>query len=79
MNTCIHKSKYALVLHNTLESGALTFSDRIYDNIKKILNEHNLVFPKNSHIIFQISTYLKTSHGKVELEVFNEPYKKSIN
>ena len=49
INTCIHKSKYALFFPNTLESGALTLSGRIYDNIKKILNEHNLVFSKNSH------------------------------
>ena len=78
IKTCIHKSKYALFLPNTLESGAHTLSDRIYDNIKKILNEHNLVFQKNSHIIFQISTYLKTSQGKGELEVFNEQYRKQL-
>jgi len=78
IKTCIHKSKYALFLPNTLESGAHTLSDRIYDNIKNILNEHNLVFQKNSHIIFQISTYLKISQGKGELEVFNEQYRKQL-
>ena len=78
IKTCIHKSKYALFLPNTLESGACILSDRIFDKIKINLNKHNLVNQQSSHIIFQISTYLKTSQGKSELEVFNEQYKKPL-
>lgn len=78
IKTCIHKSKYALFLPNTLELGAFTLSDRIYEEIKKVINKHQFSIQKNDHILFQISTYLKTSQGSGELEVFNEQYKKTL-
>ena len=40
IKTFIHKSKYALFLPNTLESGAFTLSDRIHEEIKKVINKH---------------------------------------
>jgi len=78
IKTCIHKSKYALFLPNTLESGAFTLSDRLCGKIKEYLNTSNGSCQKSDYILFQISTYLKTSHGKSELEVFNEQYKKPL-
>ena len=78
IKTCIHKSNYALFLPNTLESGAFTLSDRIHKEIKKVINKHQLSIQKNDHILFQISTYLKTSQGSGEPEVFNGQYKKSL-
>ena len=78
IKSCIHKSKYALFLPNTPDTGACILSDRIHLEIKHYLNNHTSDFHNNNHILFQISTYLKTSQGKGEIEVFNEQYKKSL-
>jgi GGDEF domain-containing protein len=78
IKTYIHKSKFALFLPNTLESSAYTLSDRICDEIKKVLNKNNFSPQKSDHILFQISTYLKTTQGKGELKVFSAQYKKTL-
>lgn len=79
IKTFIHKTKFALFLPNTPGSGAHILSDRIFEEIKKVLNKDHASLQKNNHIMFQISTYLKTSQGNGELEIFNEQYKKSLN
>lgn len=79
IKTCIHKSKFALFLPNTLESGAHTLSHRLCEKIKEHLNMKSSNYQKCNYILFQISTYIKTSQGNGELEVFNKQYKKTLN
>lgn len=78
IKTCIHKSKYALFLPNTFETGAYKLSDRLYEKIKNVLVKHNFSFRKSDYILFQISTYHNTSQVENELEIINKQYRKTI-